>query len=228
MNDMAQGDPTVVGCILAGGLARRMGGCDKPLLPLGGKVLLAHMIESLRPQVGTLMLNANGDPGRFAGFGLPIAADPVNGFVGPLAGVLAGMRWAEENVPEATHVASAAADTPFFPDDLVARLRASLGEETGVAIAACGGKRHSVFGLWPIALANDLEGWLADPDNRKVLVWVERHHNLSVDFPLREGHDPFFNINTPEDLAEAERMLAGAGQPTGAALHDTAKTEASA
>ena len=228
MSDLAQGDPAVVGCILAGGLARRMGGCDKPLLPLGGKVLLAHMIEALKPQAGTLVLNANGDPGRFAGFGLPVAADPVEGFAGPLAGVLAGMRWAETNAPEATYIVSAAADTPFFPRDLVARLRAPLGEEPGISIAACGGKRHSVFGLWPVALADDLAEWLADPENRKVLVWVERHRNVAVDFPPHEGHDPFFNINTPEDLAEAERMLAGTSRQHQPTAGKDKKTEASA
>lgn len=230
MNDRPKGDPAVVGCILAGGLARRMGGCDKPLLPLGGKVLLAHTIDTLGPQVGTLLLNANGDPARFSGFGLPIAADPVEGFAGPLAGVLAGMAWTRANAPEATHIVTAAADTPFFPDDLVPRLHAALGEEPGVAIAACGGKRHSVFGLWAVALADDLGEWLAQAENRKVLAWVERHHNVSVDFPERAGADPFFNINTPEDLAEAERMLAGA-RPKAAQdddANDISKTEASA
>ncbi|PTW57549.1 molybdenum cofactor guanylyltransferase [Breoghania corrubedonensis] len=228
MSNEAQGDPAVVGCILAGGLARRMGGCDKPLLPLGGKVLLAHMIEALSPQVGTLMLNANGDPGRFSGFGLPIAADPVEGFAGPLAGVLAGMRWTQANAPKATYIVSAAADTPFFPQDLVARLKVPLGDEPGIAIAACGGKRHSVFGLWPVALADDLAAWLANPENRKVLAWVERHRNLTVEFPPHEGRDPFFNINTPTDLAEAERILADPSHQRRPACEKDEKSEASA
>ncbi|WP_321341641.1 molybdenum cofactor guanylyltransferase MobA [Breoghania sp.] len=209
MSEKAQDRPTVVGCILAGGLARRMGGCDKPLLPLGGKTLMAHLIATLEPQVDTVMLNANGDPERFSRFELPVAADPVEGFVGPLAGVLAGMRWAQANAPEARYIVSAASDTPFFPDDLVLRLLEGVGDEPGIAIAASGGNRHSVFGLWPVDLADDLAAWLSGDNPRKVLAWVERHRNLFVDFPLRDGADPFFNINTPEDLAIAERMLSG-------------------
>ncbi len=207
MSNEAQDRPMVVGCVLAGGLARRMGGCDKPLLPLGDKTLMAHLIAALEPQVDMVMLNANGDPERFSRFNLPIAADPVEGFVGPLAGVLAGMRWTQANAPKAQYVVSAASDTPFFPDDLVARLLDGLGDEPGIAIAASGGNRHSVFGLWPVDLADDLAAWLSGDNPRKVLAWAERHRNLFVDFPLRDGADPFFNINTPEDLAIAERML---------------------
>lgn len=197
-----------VGCVLAGGLSRRMGGGDKALKELGGKPMLAHVVERLRPQVSSMVLNANGDPARFSQFGLPITPDPIEGFAGPLAGVLAGLRWAESNAPDARWVASAAADTPFFPKDLVQRLaqEADTSEPT-IALAASGGHRHPVFGLWPVALADDLENFLRTVETRKVLAWVSRHANVEVPFEHYEHNgavlDPFFNTNTPDDMQQA-------------------------
>ncbi|MEO1316912.1 MAG: molybdenum cofactor guanylyltransferase MobA [Pseudomonadota bacterium] len=209
----------IAGVILAGGLARRMGGGDKALLEVSGQPLLAHVIERLRPQVGALALNANGDAARFATFGLPVIADTVDGFAGPLAGVLAGMRWAAD--AGFTHLASAAGDTPFFPADLVARLSVALSERDRIAIAATEDPRrgglaeHPTFGLWPVDLADDLEASLRG-DMRKVIVWASRHGCARAVFP--EGAAmPFFNVNTPEDLAEAARLAAANEGATGGA-----------
>jgi molybdopterin-guanine dinucleotide biosynthesis protein A len=203
----------VVGVLFAGGLSRRMGGGDKSLRLLAGRPMIAHAIEGLRPQVDALAINANGDPGRFAAFGLPVVADRDADFAGPLAGLLAGIDWARENHPGAGHVATAACDTPFFPGDLVTRLRAAaLAQDAAIAIASSEGQGHFVFGLWPVALADDLAAYLAE-GRRKVQDWIERHPHASVEFaPVRVGGaavDPFFNVNTPEDLARAEAMLAG-------------------
>ncbi len=200
----------IAGVILAGGLARRMGGGDKALLPLGGEPLLARVIDRLRPQVEEIVLNANGDPARFARFGLPVVPDTVEGFAGPLAGVLSGMRWAAAR--GYSHVASAAGDTPFFPEDLVARLRAAAeAEGRPIALAATddperGLSEHPTFGLWPVALADDLEAALAEERMRKVVVWCERHGAARAVFD-EAPRLPFFNVNTPEDMLEAERIL---------------------
>ena len=200
----------IAGVILAGGLARRMGGGDKALLELGGETLLGRVIARLKPQVGEVVLNANGDPARFAEFGLPVAADTVEGFAGPLAGVLAGMRWA---APRGyTHVASAAGDTPFFPADLVARLAEAVRSSgQPIALAATndpqrGLSEHPTFGLWPVALAENLEEALTVGNMRKVIVWTSRHGCARAVFD-EAGEFPFFNVNTPEDIIEAERIL---------------------
>ena len=202
----------VIGVLLAGGQARRMGGGDKCLLPLAGRPLLVHAIERLGPQVSALVLNANGDPARFSDFGLPVVADPIEGFAGPLAGVLAGLRWTRANRPEARWIATAATDTPFFPHDLVARLIAATGGTyPAIALAASGGRQHPVFGLWPTALADDLERSL-EAGTRKVLDWADRHTRVDAPFaPLDAGPealDPFYNVNRPSDLAEADAFLA--------------------
>ena len=201
----------IAGVILAGGLARRMGGGDKALLQVGGTSLLTRVIARLSPQVDDIVLNANGDPARFAGFGLPVVADTVDGFAGPLAGVLAGLRWAAER--GYTHVASAAGDTPFFPDNLVASLAQALQTENQpIAMAATqdpqrGLSEHPTFGLWPVALADNLEESLTVGNMRKVIVWTSRHGCARAVFD--EGDKfPFFNVNTPEDIVEAERILA--------------------
>jgi molybdopterin-guanine dinucleotide biosynthesis protein A len=200
------GDP-VLGVLLAGGQARRMGGGDKCLRPLGGRPLLAQVIERAAPQVRALLLNANGDPARFAAFGLPVAGDVVEGFAGPLAGVLTGMEWARAERPELPWIATIATDTPFLPTDLVARLLAAVEREgADLACAASGGRTHPVFGLWPVRLADDLRRALQDEEIRKVDVWTARHRLAVVDFPTAP-HDPFFNTTRPEDLAEAERLL---------------------
>ena len=180
---------------------------DKALLQLGGKPILGHVIERLRAQVGAIVINANGDPARFAEFGLPVAADPVDGFAGPLAGVLAGLDWAAENAPDAKWVVSIACDTPFFPDDMVARMRASVeAERADMACAASGGRHHPVFGLWPVSLRGDLRTALVDEEIRKVDRWTARYKLAVTEFPS-EPFDPFFNANRPEDLEEAERLM---------------------
>jgi molybdenum cofactor guanylyltransferase len=203
----------ITGVILAGGLSRRMGGGDKGLLELGGQTMLGRVIARLRPQVAAMAINANGDPARFAIFGLPVVADTIGGFVGPLAGVLAGMRWSQANTAEARWVATVSSDAPFLPSDLVRRLRAAA-RDTSIALARSGGSLHPVIGLWPVALAEDLEQQLSQ-GVRKVLSWTDRHGTIAVDFePMDIGGrvvDPFFNANTPEELAEA-RMLVNGGR----------------
>jgi molybdenum cofactor guanylyltransferase len=197
----------VVGLLLAGGQARRMGGGDKCLREVGGRTLLDRVVERARPQVEALVLNANGDPARFAAAGLPVVADPLPGFAGPLAGVLAGLEWAAAHRPGAAWVASLATDTPFFPDDLVARLReAAEREGADIAVAASGGRAHPVFALWPVRLAGGLRRALVEEGARKIDLWTARYLTATVGFPA-EPFDPFFNLNTPEDVTEAERLL---------------------
>jgi molybdenum cofactor guanylyltransferase len=202
----------IVGVILAGGLSRRMGGGDKGLLDLAGNSMIGRVITRIRPQVATLVLNANGDPARFATLALPVAADTVDGFVGPLAGVLAGMRWAARHVPSARWIATVSSDAPFLPDDLVPQLHAAIADKpTAVAIARSEGELHPVIGLWPIALADDLEQELR-AGVRKVLRWTDKHGTIPVDFAkvhvAGQSVDPFFNANTPEELDEARQLLA--------------------
>jgi molybdopterin-guanine dinucleotide biosynthesis protein A len=201
-------EPPVIGVILAGGLSRRMGGGDKCLRPLGGVPILRRILSRLRPQVDRIVLNANGDPTRFAGFDLPVAADVVPDFAGPLAGILTGLRWARVHAPAARHVVSVAADAPFFPLDLAARLRAgAAAAELPLACAASGGRTHPVFGLWPVDLADDLAAALTGDEIRKVDLWTARHGCATVAFDAA-AIDPFFNVNRPEDLAAAETLLA--------------------
>lgn len=200
------------GVILAGGQSRRMGGGDKGLLEIGGKPMLAHVVCRLRPQVGHLIINANGDPGRFAALNLPVVADTIAGFVGPLAGVLAGMRWSTANAPRARWVVTAAADAPLMPADLVARLMQAVADRpAAIALAQSHGELHPVIGLWPIALADDLEEQLGK-GMRKVLHWTDRHGTVAVPFePERVcgiDIDPFFNANTPRELDQLRAMLA--------------------
>ena len=191
------------GVILAGGLATRMGGGDKCLLPLGGAPMLEGIIARLQPQVSALALNANGDAARLARFGLPVVADSVDGFAGPLAGVLAGLDWAAEQSIES--IVTAAGDTPFFPQDLVARfLVATEGMEHPLALAATPDGRQPTFGLWPVALRHDLRAAL-EGGLRKVVMWTDTHGGRVAEFD--GAGDPFFNINTPEDLAKAEASL---------------------
>ncbi|MEL6621027.1 MAG: molybdenum cofactor guanylyltransferase MobA [Pseudomonadota bacterium] len=195
-----------LGVILAGGLASRMGGGDKGRLQVAGRSLLGHVIDRLSPQVAGLALNANGDPARFADLGLPVIADSVDGYAGPLAGVLAGLDWAAEQGADA--IVTAAADTPFFPCDLVPRLQfATDGMTHPLALAATpdpkrGLARHPTFGLWPVALRDDLRAALAD-GVRKVVLWTDRHDARMAEFPDEEA---FFNVNTPQDLKRAEAM----------------------
>jgi molybdopterin-guanine dinucleotide biosynthesis protein A len=197
----------VVGLLLAGGQSRRMGGGDKALRLLGGIPLLERVIERLRPQVDALVLNANGDPARFANFALPVAADTVPGFVGPLAGVLAGLDWAASHRPDCPYVVSVATDAPFLPIDLVARLAEALDEAgADLACAASGGRSHPVFGLWPVQLRDDLRRAVVDQGIHKVDLWTARHQLTTVSFPVQPV-DPFFNANRPEDLEAAAALL---------------------
>ena len=203
----------VAGVVMAGGLSRRMGGGDKGLRLLAGRSIMERVIERARPQVGPLVLNANGDPARFEAFGLPVAADVVEGFAGPLAGVLTGLDWVSRNAPDCTWLASFACDAPFLPRDLVRRmLDAVSAEDADLACAASEGRAHPVFGLWPLRLKDDLARFLGEEGGRKVDVWTGRYRLATVTFeslatdagPL----DPFFNANRPEDLAAAERFAA--------------------
>jgi molybdopterin-guanine dinucleotide biosynthesis protein A len=199
---------TIAGVILAGGLSRRMGGNEKSLLQLAGKQPVSWVAEAMQPQVSHLALNANGDPQRFDFLDLPVIADTIEGFVGPLAGVLAGMRWAA-GLDQVTHIVSAAADTPFLPGNLVQRLDDAIAAPGDIAMAHSVGRIHPVFGLWPITLVDELERFLVVEDKRKILEFANRYTLHSVNFD-KPNTDPFFNINTPEDLAAAEKM---AGAP---------------
>jgi len=197
----------IVGVLLAGGQSRRMGGGDKALNDLDGKPLMAHVVERAKPQVGTLILNANGDPARFIEYSLPVVADTVEGFVGPLAGVLTGQEWARDNVPEAKWIVTMATDTPFFPHDLVQRFISAIEENNAdMAMATSGGNRHPVFGMWPVELADDLRHALVEEGVRKVLHWTDRFNLVQVDFPV-QSYDPFFNVNRPEDLEQAQKLI---------------------
>jgi len=191
-----------LGVILAGGRATRMGGGDKGLLPLGNGTILSHVIARLEPQVAGLALNANGDAARFAGLGLPVIADSIDGFAGPLSGVLAGLDWAATQ--GADYIVTAAADTPFFPCDLVPRLLlAAQDASVDIALARTPDGRHPTFGLWPTALRDDLRTWLQD-GGRKVVMWTDRHGCAQAHF---DNDTSFFNVNTPDDLVKAEGML---------------------
>jgi molybdopterin-guanine dinucleotide biosynthesis protein A len=198
----------VVGAILAGGRSRRMGGGDKGLISLGGKPMIAHVIERLAPQVTTLIINTNSDPKAYAFFGLPVVADVLGAFAGPLAGVLTVMRWAQANRPNARWVFTAACDTPFLPLDVVQTLsRTAMSAHLPYAGASSSSGVHYTTGLWAVELADDIDAFLKSGD-RKVRLWIERHHHISVFFPQAStGCDPFFNINTPEDVINAGRMI---------------------
>jgi molybdopterin-guanine dinucleotide biosynthesis protein A len=200
----------IAGLLLAGGQSRRMGGGDKCLRTLGGETILARILARVRKQVGPIVLNANGDPARFASYCIPVAPDVVQGFAGPLAGVLTGLEWARANAPHCALVASVACDAPFVPTDLVARLHAALARESAdFACATSGGREHPVFGLWPVALAPALRSALVDEDIRKVDVFTARYRLARVDFAC-DPVDPFFNVNAPEDKRAAEALLARA------------------
>ena len=198
-----------MGVLLAGGQSRRMGGGDKCLRPLGGRTILEHVIDRIRPQVGPLIINANGDPNRFQSYGLPVVADVVDGFAGPLAGVLTGLRWAEVNAPQCEWLLSVPTDAPFVPKNLATSLRQEISAQGAqLACATSRGRTHPVVALWPVALADALEQALVGEDIRKIDRWTARYRLAEVSFD-DTGVDPFFNANRPEDLAIAERLLAG-------------------
>ena len=195
-----------VGLVLAGGLARRMGGGDKALIRIGDETILQRALARLTPQVDGVVVNANGDPARFAPFGLPVVADSVPDFAGPLAGILAGLDWVAANRPGVAWVASVPGDCPFLPRDLVARLHdARIAENKPLACAHSGDWRHPVVGLWPVALREDLRHAITVEDLRKIEVWTARHGVALADWPT-EPIDPFFNVNTPEDVEMATAL----------------------
>ena len=205
--------PPEAGCdvaavLLAGGQSRRMGGGDKCLRSLGGRPLLAHVVERIAPQVDHLFLNANGDPSRFAGFDLPVVADVVPDFAGPLAGILTGLEWARDHVSGCCWLVSVPTDCPFLPRDLVARLRAAVSGGARLASVTSGGQTHPVVGLWPLDIAADLRHALIDEGEHKIDRFTARYAVRLVDWPA-VAIDPFFNANRPEDMAAAERLLVG-------------------
>ena len=197
-----------VGLVLAGGLARRMGGGDKALIRIGNETILERALARLGPQTNGIVLNANGDPARFASFELPVVADSVPDFAGPLAGILAGLDWVAANRPDIAWVASVPGDCPFLPRDLVARLHeARAAENKPLACAHSGDWRHPVVGLWQVALRDDLRHAITMEDLRKIEVWTARHGVALAEWPVAPV-DPFFNVNTPQDAAEAARLSA--------------------
>src|SRR5437870_832120 len=198
----------IPGVLLAGGLARRMGGGDKPMRTIGGRTILERVIARLEPQCDGLILNANGDPARFASFGLPVIADGVADFPGPLAGILAALDWAAANRPDVSLMLSVAADCPFLPRDLVSRLYQALAEQNAqLAVAASDGQSHPVIGLWSVGLRGELRHALVVEDVRKIDRWTARYRLATVSWPT-DPLDPFFNANTIEDVAEADRLAA--------------------
>jgi len=200
------GDPSILGLVLAGGLARRMGGGDKARIRIGGKTILERVLARLAPQCGSMILNANGDPARFGDTGLPVVPDTVPGFAGPLAGILAGLDWAAANAPQVTDVVSVPGDCPFLPSDLVPRLeQARKAAGLPLACARSGDWRHPVIGLWPVGLRGDLRAALIEDDLRKIEAWTARYGVAIADWPA-VPFDPFFNVNTPEDAAEAQHI----------------------
>jgi molybdopterin-guanine dinucleotide biosynthesis protein A len=206
MKDPVLETTQILGVVLAGGRSQRMGGGDKALLDLGGRPLIAHVIERARPQVGALIINANGDPLRFASFGLPILADTIPGFPGPLAGLLTGLRYAAAHGFAA--IAAFPADTPFPPSDQVARLARALAGGS-IAAASADGQLHPLASLIPVALADDLEDFIRGSGSLRVSDWVRRHRPAVVEFARPPGSpfDPFFNVNTPADLVAANAAL---------------------
>jgi molybdenum cofactor guanylyltransferase len=193
----------IAGCVIAGGLSRRMGE-DKAFVKLGGETLVARAVRRLGPQVSRIAINANSEASRFARLACPVIADTVANHPGPLAGVLTAMTWAKEKGKE--WVVTIPTDTPFFPGDLVARLT-SVVEGHDLAAATSGGHRHPIFTLWPVRLAEDVRSVLVDEDERRVNAFLNRYSLGSADWSAKP-FDPFFNINTPDGLNEARRIIA--------------------
>ncbi|MCL2714405.1 MAG: molybdenum cofactor guanylyltransferase MobA [Alphaproteobacteria bacterium] len=205
---MTSGNLPTLGVVLAGGLARRMGGGDKALRILGNRTILEHVVARIRPQCDEILISANGDPSRFAAFGLAVVADDLATFPGPLAGILAALDWCAENRPAFDWVLSTATDCPFLPDDLVPRLHAARASENAqLAAAASGGQLHHVIGLWRVDLRHELRHALVVEDLRRIRRWTARYRLATACWPTTP-RDPFFNVNTAEDLTEAERLNA--------------------
>ncbi|MGB0683054.1 MAG: molybdenum cofactor guanylyltransferase MobA [Magnetovibrionaceae bacterium] len=201
------GGPPIAGLILAGGLARRMGGGDKGLKQVGGRPVLDWVVERAKAQTAPLILNAGGDPNRFKAYGLPVVEDVVPGAQGPLAGILTGLDWLAQHHPGIEWMVSFTTDAPFIPRDLAQRLWQSCEERSAeLACAVSNGRTHPVFGLWRVGLRADLRDALVGEEMRKIDRWTARYALAEVEFDTHPV-DPFFNINRPEDLAEAEELL---------------------
>jgi molybdenum cofactor guanylyltransferase len=201
-------EPATYGLVLAGGLARRMGGGDKGLIRIGRETILERALARLGPQCAGMVINANGDPARFAAFRLAVVADDIEGFAGPLAGILAGLDWLAANAPAVGWLASVPGDCPFLPRNLVSRLHAARAAAgVPLACAKSGDWRHPVVGLWPVSLRADLRRAVVSEGLRKIEVWTARHGVALAEWPA-EPVDPFFNVNTPEDAAQAQRFAA--------------------
>ena len=199
--------PPTLGVILAGGLSRRMGGNDKALLPLAGRTLLEHVAERFAPQCESVILNANGDPSRFGRVRLPVVPDSLPDHPGPLAGILAALEWSAAHQPDIAWLVSVPADTPFVPMDLVLRLHeACIDTRKNIACAASDSQMHFAVGLWPVSLRHDLRHALVDRGMRSIRGWLNRHGHAKASWPIKPV-DPFFNINTPEDLRHAETLV---------------------
>ncbi len=199
--------PKTLGLILAGGLARRMGGGDKALIEIGGRTILDRVIDTMTPQCDALVLNANGDPSRFANFGLTVIPDDVPDFAGPLAGILAGLDWAATNRPDIAWIASVPGDCPLLPADLVEKLHMARADANlPLACAKSGDWRHPVAGLWPVTLRADLRHALVREGLHKIEIWTGRHGIAIAEWP-DQPIDPFFNVNTPEDRARANDVV---------------------
>jgi molybdenum cofactor guanylyltransferase len=200
--------PPTLGLVLAGGLARRMGGGDKARITIGGASILQRVLACLTPQCSRIIINANGDLARFADTGLPVIADSVPNFAGPLAGILAGLDWAAQNVPAAEWLVSVPGDCPFLPKDLATRLHeARATSNVPLACARSGEWRHPVVGLWPTRLREDLRHALMSEGLHKIELWTARHGIAIAAWPTAP-FDPFFNVNTPKDVAQAEAIAA--------------------
>ena len=196
----------IAGVLLAGGKSNRMGGGDKCLMELAGRTLLSRVIDRAKTQVGPMVLNVNGDPKRFASYRLPIIKDVLSGFHGPLAGILTGLDWAKKNAPDVDYIATFATDSPFFPSNLVELLYKTIKEGHVLACAKSNGRHHPVFGLWPVEKRLALQDAMTVESIRKIDIWTSRYKMGAVDFPT-DHIDPFFNVNTPEDLAQARDFL---------------------
>ena len=196
---------SIAGLVLAGGGSRRMGGGNKFLLQLAGKSLIGRAISRLQPEVGRLAISANCDPALLAAWPYPVLPDPPPAGRGPLAGILAGLDWCGA---EASHLVTVASDTPFYPVDLADRLlTAAGGDRETIVLAASGGRTHPVFGLWPVSMRADLRDWLARGASLKVTDFTDTRPHTVCAFPTDPDGDPFFNINTPDDMAEAVRRI---------------------
>lgn len=195
----------ILGVVLAGGQSRRMGDVDKTLMSFNGVPLTRHVLDRITPQVDSVIINTNADASSFEAFAVPILPDTIQGYAGPLAGILTALQYAEEN--QFSRVVSVAADTPFFPNDFVEKLL-----ETGtyeIVLAGSGGHRQPTFGLWSTAIKDDLERFLTDGDERKIMRFVQQHSWSTVEFETNSPKepDPFFNINTPEDMKQAATYM---------------------